>query len=366
MAYAFVQAKGNSAGSGTTVVVTFDGEVAVGGVIVAQIYVNANRTFTVSENGTGTALVWSSVRRNQIGATAEPYHQVFKAKNVDKTGLTAITITLNSTTAETKYATAAEYSGLTGDLAGVSAGANPGFFQAASASGIASATTSDMTPDPMPVALISCAIGDLAIGSRPLDTSNPTDYLTNNRVSEMTNQMRLGDLRETVQANETVTWSWSGGNQRMGLVLAAFVEEATGPTATSLDVTTGTYLGGTEVTLTGTALDTVTGATLQGDAITDFVDTNPTTATFTTPGGDPGYGDLVVTDGSNPDTLTDAFFYEGVVSVGNPNGTDASGDATGTLTSTLWAPTGLAKRVKLTPTIGGVVCDPRCVKLLEP
>lgn len=219
MSYLPIQAKGNNTtGAGTTVTVTFDTAVTVGNKIVVQVQMNANRTFTLSENGSGTALVWRSVRRNQMGATAEPWHEVFEADNIDKTGLTTVTITFTSTSV-TKYVTAAEYSGLKQQ-----ANVGVGFFQSASASGVASATTSNMTPSALPCALISLAVGDLVIGSRPLDTSNPTIYLTNNRVSEMTNQMRLGDTRGTVSQNETVTWSWSGGSQRFGLVLAAFEE----------------------------------------------------------------------------------------------------------------------------------------------
>lgn len=305
MAYAFVQAIGNSAGSGTTVVLTFGGAVAAGNKIVVQIYVNANRTFTVSENGTGTALVWRSVRRNQIGATAEPFHEVFEADNVDKTGLTAVTITLNSTTSETKYATGAEYSGL---VAGANVGV--GFFQAASASGVASATTSDMTPSAVPCALISFAIGDLVIGSRPLDTSSPTAYLTNNRVSEMTNQMRLGDQRGTVSQNETVTWSWSGGSQRMGLALAAFEEVATGPTIDTQP--------------------TAQTAVLASSAEAEF------TVAATTSGGTLLY-DWELEDGVASGVYAD---------VANGNGATWTGQAGATLTGTFTATTLTGRRVR--------------------
>lgn len=265
MAYAFVQAANNSAtGSGTTVVLTFGSDVAVGNKVMVQVYVAANRTFTLSENGSGTALVWRSVRRNILGSPSDPLTEVFEADNVNKTGLTQVTITMASTSA-TRYATGAEYSGLKAQ-----ANVGVGFFQSNAAGTIASAQTSSMTPSAVPCALVSFAVADNSIGSRPLDTSSPTVYLTNNRASQMTNQMRLGDTRGTVSQVEQVTWSWSGGNQRFGLTLAAFEETVLGPTITVQPVA-DTVILTNETTATFSVTATGTGTLLYDWELEDGV-----------------------------------------------------------------------------------------------
>lgn len=322
MAYGFVQAKGaNSTGTASSITLTFDGAIAVGNKVFIQIYIAANRTFTLSENGTGTALTWRSVRRNLLGVT-DPLCEVFEADNVDKTGLTAVTISFTSTSGA-RYVTGAEYSGL-------AAGANVGvgFFQSNSAGTVASGTTSNMTPSAVPCALISFAVGDSVIGSRPLDTCSPTIYLTNNRVSEMTNQMRIGDTRATSATNETVTWSWSGGNQRFGLVLAAFEEEVVGPTITvqpANDV--GIISNGDSTVYTATA----TGTNVQA----------PTWSVDATPISDGGIYDIVTT-GAGTSSCSSTLTITRTSKTGTPfdikaNFADDNGNTdTSTVTDTWW------------------------------
>jgi hypothetical protein len=322
MAYGFVQAKGtNSSGTATSITLTFDGAIAVGNKVFIQVYIAANRTFTLTENGTGTALTWRSVRRNLLGIT-DPLCEVFEADNVNKTGLTAVTISFTSTSGA-RYVTGAEYSGLkTGANVGV------GFFQSNAAGTVASGTTSNMTPSAVPCALVSFAVADNSIGSRPLDTSSPTVYLTNNRVSEMTNQMRLGDTRATSAVNETVTWSWSGGNQRFGLALAAFEEAVVGPTITvqpANDV--GIISNGQSTVYTATA----TGTNVQA----------PTWSEDASPIADGGIYDIVTT-GAGTSSCTSTLTITRTVKTGTPfdiaaNFEDDNGDTdTNTVTDTWW------------------------------
>jgi hypothetical protein len=67
------------------------------------------------------------------------------------------------------------------------------------------------------------------------------------------------------------------------------------PTITAISPASGTTLGGTLITLTGTNLTGATSITLGGVACTTFTVLNPTTATCTTPPGMPGTTSVLVT-----------------------------------------------------------------------
>lgn len=146
-----------------------------------------------------------------------------------------------------------------------------------------------------------------------------------------------------------------------------------GPDPDSVAPASGPAAGGTAITITGTGFDASGGAsegvTIGGAAATSVVFVNATTIICVTPEHAVGAVDVVVTNGDGTSgTLVGGFFYDGAIAVVNPGATDGAGDAVpaGELSSTLWAPSGTAKRAKLIPTIGGVVCAPRFVKLLPP
>jgi hypothetical protein len=201
--------------------------------------------------------------------------------------------------------------------------------------------------------------------SEIVDYSSAEDAASN--ASGMSVSYNLG----TVAVNPTIGATCSSTIAQNAIVVFELVEAPTGPTVTSVSANSGTVAGGTSVTITGEDFDDTGGSsegvTFGGTAATSVVFVNSTTITCTTPAHAAGAVNVVVTNGDGQSgTGTNAYFYEGTVVIVNPGATNASGNAAGTLTSTLWSPTGMAKYVKLTPTIGGVVCDPRCVKLLEP
>ena len=173
----------------------------------------------------------------------------------------------------------------------------------------------------------------------------------------------------TKTAVATPNTSAQDGNKL--LLVLSYAAAATNPVVTSVDAALGPVAGGTNVTITGTTFDDTGGSsegvTFGGAAATNVVFVNGTTITCTTPAHAVGQVDVVVTNGNGATgTGTDAFFYQGTAVVVNPGTTNGSGDATGTLTSTFWVLSGVKPRLKLTPTIGGVVCAPRCVTLLAP
>jgi hypothetical protein len=79
-------------------------------------------------------------------------------------------------------------------------------------------------------------------------------------------------------------------------------------TIASLDVSTGSEVGGTAVTITGTGFNGATGVTFGGTAGTEFLVVNPTTITVRTPAGT-GTVDVVVLHPGGDATLPGGFTY---------------------------------------------------------
>ena len=80
-----------------------------------------------------------------------------------------------------------------------------------------------------------------------------------------------------------------------GTAPALYVYVASAPTVTSLSPTSGTTLGGTTVTITGTNLTGATAVTIGGVAATSFTVVNATTITAVTPAHAAGAVDVAVT-----------------------------------------------------------------------
>jgi|GEM_PF-2005444 len=81
------------------------------------------------------------------------------------------------------------------------------------------------------------------------------------------------------------------------------------PSITSASPNSGSTTGGTNVTITGTNLTNVSSVTFGGMAGTSVSVTSATSLSVTTPAGSAGMVDIVVSDGTNSDTLTNGFTY---------------------------------------------------------
>jgi IPT/TIG domain len=126
---------------------------------------------------------------------------------------------------------------------------------------------------------------------------------------------------------------------------------AAAPTLTAIAPTTGTFAGGTAVTLTGSGFLAGAAVTFDGVAATGIVVVSATQITATTPAGAVGAPVVVVTNPAGQGvTLTGAFHYLGppptLTTVAPATGTTNGGD-TITLTGTQFA-------AGMTVTVGGV------------
>ena len=81
------------------------------------------------------------------------------------------------------------------------------------------------------------------------------------------------------------------------------------PAVTSLSVTSGTTLGATVVTITGTGLTSTTAVTFGGTAGTAITNTSATQISVTTPAHAAGAVDVVVTSGGQTTTVTGGYTY---------------------------------------------------------
>ncbi len=111
---------------------------------------------------------------------------------------------------------------------------------------------------------------------------------------------------------------------------AAFTYVAVAPEVTSVSPDSGPALGGTLVTITGTDLTGATAVTVGGTAVSSYTVHSNTTITATTPAGDPGAADVVVTTphGNSGDSGTGDFTYVAaplVTSVGPTTGPTVGG-----------------------------------------
>ena len=111
------------------------------------------------------------------------------------------------------------------------------------------------------------------------------------------------------------------------------------PTVSSVSPNSGSTLGGTAVTITGTNFAAGATATFGGTAATNVVVVNSTTITATTPAGSAGAVTLVVTVNGQNGSLTNGYTYvvvPTVTSVSPNNGSTAGGTAV-TITGTNFA-----------------------------
>lgn len=88
-----------------------------------------------------------------------------------------------------------------------------------------------------------------------------------------------------------------------------------GPTITSLSVTSGPSSGGTSTTITGTNLTGVTGITVGGTAATSIRSNTSTSVTFNTPAGTAGAKNVVVTTQAGTATASNGFTYTAPITI---------------------------------------------------
>lgn len=93
------------------------------------------------------------------------------------------------------------------------------------------------------------------------------------------------------------------------------------PSITSVFPESGTSAGGTPVQIVGTGFTGTTGVTIDGNAVTMFCEVDDSNVLIITPSGT-GTGDVVLTTGAGPDTLTDGFTYTNTTMI---NAGDAAG-----------------------------------------
>ncbi|MGE3165737.1 MAG: IPT/TIG domain-containing protein, partial [Planctomycetota bacterium] len=116
---------------------------------------------------------------------------------------------------------------------------------------------------------------------------------------------------------------------------AAFTFDAP-PTLVSIAPTSGSPLGGTVVTLTGTAFTAATSVTFGGTPAASVTFVNATTLDATTPAHAPGAVDVAVANANGSDTLTAAFTFDApptLVSIAPTSGSPLGGTVV-TLTGT--------------------------------
>ena len=109
---------------------------------------------------------------------------------------------------------------------------------------------------------------------------------------------------------------------------------------TSVSPATGTYNGGTPITITGTNFTGATSATINGLAVTSFLVTSPTTITAVAPAGVTGAAkNVVVTAPTGPATGVGFYTYFATVTFNNNGGTGSMANQTGSVLTALTANT---------------------------
>ena len=106
------------------------------------------------------------------------------------------------------------------------------------------------------------------------------------------------------------------------------------PTVTGLTPGTGTTIGGTEVTITGTDLEGTTDVTFGGVPATIVGTPTATTVTVLTPAHSAGTVDVVLTGGSLPVDAGDFIFVAPTITTVNPGDGPTAGGTTVTVTGT--------------------------------
>jgi hypothetical protein len=165
-------------------------------------------------------------------------------------------------------------------------------------------------------------------------------------------------------ASFTLTYSPDNGSTWVTVPASYFTSSGVGPvvvapspTVTSVAPTSGSTVGGTSLTITGTSFVTGATVTVGGAACTNVAFVSATSLTCTSPAGNAGAVDVVVT---NPDgktvTKTGAFTYQ------TPQVTPTITlitPSTGALVGSRWITiTGTGFASGATVTIGGAACSP--------
>lgn len=91
------------------------------------------------------------------------------------------------------------------------------------------------------------------------------------------------------------------------------------PAITTVAPSSGTDLGGTEVTISGSDFTGATAVSVAGTAVASFTVDGPTQITATTDAGTAGTGDVVVTTPSGSATSSNAFQYLAIPTITNTN-----------------------------------------------
>ena len=99
------------------------------------------------------------------------------------------------------------------------------------------------------------------------------------------------------------------------------------PTVTNVNPASGSTLGGTNITITGTSFTGATGVTIGGAAATNVTVVNATTITATTPARSAGTASVVVTTPSGSNSANTLFTYVSLPTITNVN--PSSGLTTG-------------------------------------
>lgn len=188
--------------------------------VMGQV-VSALRSYTVGDNGSGTPIAWQTLAEVTASAGNQRI-QIFYAEDVQRTNVTELHFTLDNATSDSKYAMAAEYSGL-GPLL-----VSGTYWDIAPYTGTQGGTASASVPAGLPVVLVTHGINTPAFGSRPLDVSTPSEFNLNKRITVF-DQMVISDLLSPTLGEKSAAWNWSGnttGNNNQFLVsLAAFNEK---------------------------------------------------------------------------------------------------------------------------------------------
>lgn len=165
----------------------------------------------------------------------------------------------------------------------------------------------------------------------PTFASGTTSYTASvtNATNTITVTPTVTDINSTVKVNGTTVASGSasgsvslnvGSNTITTVVTAqdgtttqtytATVTRAVAaPTVTSLNPSSGSTLGGTSVTITGTDLTGATGVTIGGVAATSVIVNSATSITATTPAGTAGTASVVVTTPAGSNAANTAYTY---------------------------------------------------------
>ena len=165
-------------------------------------------------------------------------------------------------------------------------------------------------------------------------------------------------------ANFTLTYSPDNGSTWATVPASYFTSSgvapvvvAPSPTVTSVAPASGSTVGGTSLTITGTSFVTGATVTVGGAACTDVAFVSATSLTCTSPAGNAGAVDVVVT---NPDgktvTKTGAFTYQTPVVLPTISAVTPS---TGATVGSRWITiTGTGFVSGATVTVGGAACSP--------